>query len=110
MANIQKGTVGVIWGIGTMTCTGTAVGTHQAQSADFSREGEDRSIRGLDANTVCRVLYDPVDKLSYEIVPTGATKAAAVTANVLPFRGDDITVTSGTLSDTQIGGIGGLAD
>ena len=107
MANIQKGTVGVVWGVGTVQVTGSSVGTNKPQSFDLSREGEERAIKGQDGDTVCRVFYDPVDKLSLEVVPSGTSKVDATTQFKLPQRGDLITITTGTLVDTAVGGIGG---
>ena len=76
----------------------------------MSREGEERAIKGQDGDTVCRVFYDPVDKLSLEVIPTASTKALAATNFKLPQRGDVVTVTTGTLIEAAAaGGIGSLS-
>lgn len=100
MAEVQTG-VAVVWGLAT-GATGTGMGTFIAQSADFAVEGELIEIRNIAGEVVGQVHYNPKQTLTMEVIPTGATKAAAKSANVLPLPGTVITVAD--TDDTEVSG------
>ncbi len=93
--SLQKGTVGVAWST-SVGATASGMGTFVGQSADYTRGGEEKKIRGLDGVTVNRTFFDGLEKLTLEVIPTGATVALANTASVLPARGTDVAITDTT--------------
>lgn len=103
MASVQKG-VGVVWSLVTGG-TGAGMGTFVNQSTDYDLSpGSEVEIKGLDGATKCLILADPKEALTLEVVPSGATLAAAKAANILPALGADITITDA--DDTEIAGSG----
>lgn len=93
MAAIQKGTFGVVWSLGT-TVSGTGIGTNQIQSADLGDEAELKEIKtGADGETKCIIFSDNKQNVTIEVVPSGATIAAAKTASIIPSPGADVTIT-----------------
>jgi hypothetical protein len=98
----QRGAA-VVWAIDT-TMTGTGIGTHIGQSLDYKFGSEQKKIRGTDGVTVTRIFHDNMESITYEIVPTGSTRALAQAANVLPAIGADVTLLSA--NDTEATGSG----
>tara|TARA_Y100000593_G_C4048620_1_gene208611 strand:- start:42 stop:488 length:447 start_codon:yes stop_codon:yes gene_type:complete len=83
------------WGLDGVTYTGFASGaTGQTQTADLSVTADEKMIRDADGDVKAIVYYNASRTLDLEIVPTGATQAAARTAGasfVMP-SGTKITV------------------
>lgn len=95
MASVQKGAsgFGVVWSLGT-SVSGTGVAaTSSVQSVDFAEEADTKDIKGADGATKCKVFSDQRQTLTIEVVPTGATIAAAKLCNIVPALGADITIT-----------------
>ena len=94
MASVQKGTFGVVWGLGT-TVSASGLGTCTVQSVDFGVETKKKEIVSSDGETRCVVYHDQQDAITIEVVPSGATIAAAKTAGAsgLPAIGADVTIT-----------------
>jgi hypothetical protein len=63
------------------------------QSVDFTEESDEKSIKGADGATACLVFSDQRQTCTIEIIPSGATKSAAKSANILPDVGATITLT-----------------
>ena len=96
MANVQRGTIAVSWSLITSvsaTSPDTGVGTGTVQSVDFTEESDEKAIKGADGATACLVFSDQRQTCTIEIIPSGATKALAKAANVLPNVGTTITLT-----------------
>lgn len=93
MAEIQLGT-GVVWGTDGVSMSGTGVyATGKVMSVGYTLDGEWQEIRGQDGKVLTVVIPDSVESIDVEIIPTGATKAAAIACNILPARGAAITFT-----------------
>lgn len=106
MAEIITG-VGVVWGLGsslgaTNSVTGTGIGTSLKQGADFDVESDVVEVSGYDGETVATAFFNDRDLLKLEVIPTGATIAAARSAGTLPRPGTVVTVVDTV--DTQIAG------
>ena len=102
MANEVMTGVAVVWGLST-GATGTGMGTFLPQSSDFAVEGELIEVRNSSGEVIGQVHFNPKQTLSLEVIPTGASKAAAKTANILPLPGAVITVTDA--DDTEMTGV-----
>ena len=93
MAEIQLGT-GVVWGTDGVSMTGTGVhATGKVRSVAYSLDGEWQEIRGQDGKVITVVIPDAVETIEVEVIPTGATKAAAIACYILPARGAQVTFT-----------------
>jgi len=96
MADTQLGTVGCVWGADTITMSGAVVTSSIKTSVDYSKDGDSKKIKDEDGDTGILVFSDETDKLSLEVIPTGASRAAAATCNIVPTRGSPITFTGAT--------------
>jgi hypothetical protein len=95
MAAIQKGSSGngVIWSMG-IGISGTGVlATFKQSNADYTESSKEKEIPGADGETTTLVLYDTKMDLTVDVVPSGATVAAAKSCNILPAIGADVTIT-----------------
>lgn len=102
MAETIVGTRGVVWGIAT-GMSGTGVTTSfAAQSLQFSAEADEAEIRNGKGQVVTDIFYNQRQTITIEVIPTGATIAAARTANIIPTPGAIITITD--TEDTEISG------
>lgn len=93
----QKG-VGVVWGI-VSAISGDGIGTGVIQSVEYEKTANMEAIVGADGIVVSEVYSGPQEKLNVVIVPSGATMAAAKTANIIPEIGGIITVATGAVGD-----------
>lgn len=102
--SVQKG-VGVIWGLGGFSVSGTGVyATGQVQSVRYTLGGQETEIKGADGVTLSLVLFGHMDSITVEVIPSGATLAAAKACGILPARGADITVADTDDTGSQIVG------
>jgi hypothetical protein len=106
MAEIQRGSA-VVWGISTSSATYTGVGTSRQhfQSQTFSYEADMEETRAGNGTTASVVHYNRSKNVTISVVPSATTLALAISANIVPEPGQDVTVTD---TDTVIGG-GGIA-
>lgn len=102
MASTQKGTTGVVWSYGDTAVTGTGISTHNLQGTNYTLGSQQKRILGADSVPATRVFYDTLERITIDVIPTGATIAAAKTANVLPSVGGDVEIAS--TADTEIAG------
>lgn len=107
--SVQKGTKGVVWSIVTSVSpvVGTVTATCKIQKVSFKRGGENKEFRDTDGVIFNSTFFAGVEECTIEAIPTGATKALAATSNILPARGDDITVTD--TQDSNVAGSGTAA-
>lgn len=103
----QKGTFGVVWALVTGV-SATGLGTCQVQSADFGVESDLKEIKGADGDTKCIIFSDSKESLTIEVVPSGATIAAAKTASILPVPGADVAITDA--DDSEVVGSAGASN
>jgi len=112
--SLQKGTKGVSWSfrtnvswvVGTVTCTG------KVQSVEYELDGEVKRLFGDDGIIFNKTFHQDLEKCTVEVIPTGQTKALGDTSNIVPSRGDDITVTdvsANTVTDVDVAGAGTVA-
>lgn len=102
MAETVNGVKGVVWGIAT-GMSGTGVTTSfESQSLQFSAEADEAEIRNGKGQVVVDIFYNQRQTITIEVIPTGATIAAARTANILPAPGAIVTVTD--TEDTELAG------
>lgn len=103
MAETIRG-IAVFWALGSsLTATGTGMGTFLPQSADFDVMADiDVKIPDYKGETIGRVFADQKQTLKLEVIPTGATIAAAQAASILPVPGAVITVVDTV--DTEVSG------
>lgn len=102
--SVQKG-AGVVWSHG-VTATGTGVfATGIVESVEYEQSPEtDEKTYGADGKVKNRVFADTLERIVLNVIPTGATIAAAKSANVLPAIGADITIVDA--DDSEIAGSG----
>jgi len=102
--SVQKG-VGVIWGLGGFSVSGTGVyATGEVQSVRYTMGGQEAEIKGADGVTRSLILFGHMDSITVEVIPSGATLDAARACGILPARGADITVGDADETETQFGG------
>src|SRR5690606_31411528 len=101
MAEVQVGTVAVVWGLAT-GATATGLGTFKPQSSDFEVSSEVYRLRDGDGKTVNKTFYDASHRLTLRVVPYGSTISDARAANILPAVGAIVTVSD--TRDTEIAG------
>jgi hypothetical protein len=93
MAVIQLGTP-LVWATNGVTFTGSGVyATGKVMSVGYTLDGEWTEVRGQLGAVLTVVIPDSVETVECEVIPTGASLAAAVAANVLPARGAAVTFT-----------------
>jgi hypothetical protein len=105
MAETIRG-VAVFWGIGSsFTASGTGIGASlRPQSVDFDvSAGVDVGIADYKGETIGRVMADLKETLKIEVIPTGATIAAAKAASILPNPGTVVTIVD--TDDTEVAGV-----
>lgn len=91
MAAIQKG-VGVVWGISTTGYTYTGSGTLRTQTQGINHEADSDETRDENGEVINETTYNLREQVTLAVVPSGATMAAAATANILPKPGDEIKI------------------
>lgn len=104
MAETINGIVGVVWGIGVTGLTGSGISTFVPQSLQFSAEADEAEIRNGKGQVVTDIFYNQRHTITIEVIPTGATIAAARTSNVLPAPGAIITVVESSAEDAELTG------
>ena len=92
--------LGVFWGLGGVTYTGFGSVTAQTQSADLNVTADEKQIRDADGDVISCVYYNQTRTLDLEVVPTGATVAAAQ-ASSAAFMVNSGTII--TVTDAQAG-------
>ena len=92
---IQRGTLAVAWSLATTAASAVAgqLGTGTVQSVDFAEEADEKEIKGADGDVKAVIFSNARETCTLEIIPSGATLAAAKTANVIPAVGQTITIT-----------------
>lgn len=63
------------------------------QSTTYNREADEQEIRDADGEVVNLTIYNARDVIDIEVIPIGATLAAAKANNVSPTYGELVTVT-----------------
>ena len=98
MAEVIKG-LGVVWGANlfdpSITGTGTNTGayaTGKVQSVKYDHGADKVEVKGDDGDVKAVVFTNVVEKITVDVVPTGSSVANAVSSNVLPAIGQDITI------------------
>ena len=98
MAEVIKG-LGVVWGANLFsavaatpnTTYGTATG--KVQSVSYEHNSEKVEVKGDDGEVQAVIFFNTTEKITVDVIPIGATIAAAVTNNVLPTIGSNVTIT-----------------
>jgi hypothetical protein len=71
----------VFWGAGALTFSGFASGaTFETQSFNFTKTADEKLIRDYDGDVVGTVHYNPMREISFEVIPSAGSIAAAKTA------------------------------
>lgn len=96
MAEAQRGTVFVAWGIvSTLTetaATGSGIGTMTVQSGTFKKESEAVETKNGIGQTVNKTFFNFKHMYTLNVTPTAATITLAKAANIIPKPGAIITV------------------
>lgn len=95
----------VIWGIATTVAATGITATYYITSVDFSPDAQKVKITNAKGQTVAKVYFDQMDKVTIECIPTGANLAAAKASQQLPRPGTVVTITD-TDDDGQMLGDG----
>lgn len=104
--SVQKGT-GLVWGLAGVALSGTGVyATGIVQSVQYNLGGDEAETRGNDGNVRNIVFYAGKEDMTVEVIPSGATLAAAKACSILPARGADVTVADSDDTGSQIVGSG----
>lgn len=104
--SVQKGS-GIRWSLPNFALTGTGVyATGIVHSVQYGLDGDRAQVKGADGVDVTDIFYNTKDTLTVEVVPSGATLAAAKACVVLPVRGADITVADTDDTGSQMIGSG----
>jgi hypothetical protein len=96
----QKG-IGVVWGVGNLTCTGVIDSTHgRLQNFDFERSSDRIVIKDENGEMAGQIFNDLRKKLTVTIIPSGSTIAnAATNASALqPVPGTTFAILNSTES------------
>lgn len=110
MVESQVGVKAVVWGIYTgisySAISGitsfSATATLEIQSTTFSNEADKKEVRNSKGQVVTEIFHNFRRTFSIEVIPTGASKALALAADILPNAGDVITITEvGTYPDAE---------
>ncbi len=88
----------VAWSIANTTLTGVGLTAPIVQSYSYKPEGEQKQIRGVDGVTRSRTFFDNMEKLTYEVIPSAATRTLAGPQNILPARGTYVTILTGVVA------------
>lgn len=91
MAEAQRGTVFVAWGIAT-TLTGSGIGTFTPQSGTFKKDSEAVETKNGIGQTVNKTFFNFKQTYSLSVTPSAATITLAKAANIIPDSGTIITV------------------
>jgi hypothetical protein len=86
----------VVWGsqVGVQYTTGTIVpADNLAQSASFTKDGDEAEIRDAEGEVQTFVCYNKRETLDIEVIPVGTTAANAGANNVCPTKGEIVTIT-----------------
>ena len=87
----MRGTKAVVWGMpNTLTVTGLT--TFEPQSYQLSSEGDNATARDYEGDEILSVWHNRKRSFTIEVIPTGASIAAAKVANVIPDAGTLITI------------------
>ena len=92
-AEIVKGT-GLVWSTSGLSISATgAYAAGKIQSVKYELNGETVEVNDEDGDVAAVVFFADVEKLTLEVVPTGATVSAAAGNFILPARGADVAIT-----------------
>jgi len=86
----------VFWGAGNLSFAGfTSGATFEAQSLSFTKTADEKLIRDYDGDVVSCIFYNPMREITFEVIPSASTIAAAKTAAdaLMPDIGTVITLT-----------------
>ncbi len=92
MAEVQRGTKFVAWGIAT-GATGSGIGTFSPQSGDFKKDAKSVETPDGAGQSINITFYDKTQTFTLTVVPTATTITLAKAANILPDPGTIVTVT-----------------
>jgi len=100
--SVQKGT-GIVWSLPNFALSGTGVyATGIVQSVSYGLGGDEAETKGSDGVVKSLNLYNRKEEITVEVVPSGATLAAAKACAILPDLGADITVADTDDTGSQI--------
>ena len=112
-AEIVKG-LGVVWGVAGFAAGATGISsndklgdaaalasaTGKVQSVKYDLDGKTAEVSDENGDCAAVIFFADTEKITVEVVPSGATIAAAVLNWILPARGADVTITDTV--DTEI--------
>ncbi len=99
MAEVQRGTLFVAWGIGTVAASG--IGTFSPQSGDFKKESKNIEVQNGIGQTINSTFFDQKRTYSLSVIPTATTITLATTANIAPVPGTIVTLTDALDADVS---------
>lgn len=102
MAEIQRGTLAVVWGTGSVLGPITGSGSWTTQDTDYSNEAESVELKNPRGQSVTKIFFNKKNMMTLNVVVTGDTIAHAKGSNIIPEVGDIMTVTD--TDDTQVAG------
>ena len=94
----------VFWGAGGLTFSGFASGgTFETQSFNFTKTADEKLIRDYDGDVVAAVHFNAMREISFEVIPSAGSIAAAKTAGdaLMPNIGADIELTDADSTETD---------
>ena len=94
----------VFWGAGNISFAGFASGaTFENQSFNFTKTADEKLIRDYDGDVVSAVHYNPMREISFEVIPSAASIAAAKVASdaLVPDIGTVITLTDADSTESD---------
>jgi hypothetical protein len=95
MAAVIKGTA-CVWSTNGLSWTGTGLPSGLVQQVNYTKGADNSTIKDGNGNVVTDIFSNIVEEMEVEIAPTASTIANAVSNNLVPDPGTDITFT-----DTQ---------
>ncbi len=105
MAEAQRGTVAVAWGISS-SITGSGLGTTMTvQQGTFAKESESVETKNGKGQTINKTLFNFKHTYSLTVTPTADTLQHAKDYNIMPKPGAIITVAD--TEDTEVSGTNG---
>ena len=94
----------VFWGAGNIGFADFASGaTFEAQSFNFTKTADEKLIRDYDGDVVSCIYFNPLREISFEVIPSAGTIAAAKTAadSLMPDIGAVIELTDNDSAETD---------
>ena len=90
-----SGAKAVVWGnrIGITYGANNNTGFTLAQSATFTKDGDEQEIRDSSGEVQTFVTYNKRETLDIEVIPVGETLALAADHNISPAKGDIVVIT-----------------